>query len=188
MVALKGSINEKMKIIVGSKNPSKVDAVREIVLEYPDLVEAEVAFVDAATGVSDQPLTLDETIRGAKNRAEAAFMGCEYSIGLESGLMPVGGSKTGYFDVCVCAIYDGLRHHIGLSSAWEFPDRKVLDYIIKDGLNMTEAVHKAGWTENPQIGYAEGAIGLLTRGRLDRKEYTKQALRTALIHLEKNDF
>lgn len=177
-----------MKIIVGSKNPSKIEAVKEIILEYPDLAGAEVSFSEADSGVSEQPLTLDETIQGAKNRAQAAYVGCEYSVGLESGLMPVAGTKTGYFDVCVCSIYDGRNYYVGLSSAWEFPNPKIVDYIIKDGLNMTEAVYKAGWTKNKQIGYAEGAIGILTKGRLTRKEYTKQALRTALIHLEKNDF
>ena len=46
---------------------------------------------------------------------------------------------------------------------------------------------KLGITKNPQIGSEEGAIGIVTKGRLDRKEYTKQALRMALIHLEKFD-
>ncbi len=177
-----------MKIIVGSKNPVKVEAVKEIIQDYPVLAGASVESAQPDTGVSDQPLTLDETIRGAKNRARVVFSGCDYSIGLESGLMAVTQSKTGYFDICVCAIFDGRDYHIGLSSSWEFPDRTITEAIVRDGLNMTDAFHKAGWTANPKIGYAEGAIGVLTKGRLDRKEYTKQALRTALIHLEKFDF
>lgn len=174
-----------MKIIVGSKNPAKVEAVREIILDYPSLAAAQVGFIEASTGVSDQPMELEETIRGAKNRALVAReSGADYGIGLESGLMLVSGSKTGYMDVCVCAIYDGQEYHIGLSSAWEFPDPAVLEKI-KGGMNMTDAVHDHGLTDNPQIGYAEGAIGIFTKGRLNRKEYTKQALRTALIHLDK---
>jgi non-canonical (house-cleaning) NTP pyrophosphatase len=43
-------------------------------------------------------------------------------------------------------------------------------------------------TTNENIGSEEGAIGILTKGRMTRKEYTKQALRTALIHLETFDF
>ncbi len=177
-----------MKIIVGSKNQAKINAVSEILHEYPHLADAEVSGAEAPSGVSDQPKSLEETIQGAKNRAKAVFGESDYSIGIESGLMHVPGSKSGYMDVCVCAIYDGTEFHIGLSSAWEFPDVSTTNLMIKDGLDMSQAINKAGMTKNPQIGAAEGAIGILTKGRMDRKEYTKQALRTALIHLEQFDF
>lgn len=177
-----------MKIIVGSKNQAKINAVSEILHEYPHLTDAEVSGAEAPSGVPDQPKSLEETVRGAKNRAKAIFNGGDYSIGIESGLMHVPGSKSGYMDVCVCAIYDGTEFHIGLSSAWEFPDVSTTDLMIKEGLDMSQAINKAGMTKNPQIGSAEGAIGILTKGRMDRKEYTKQALRTALIHLEQFDF
>jgi non-canonical (house-cleaning) NTP pyrophosphatase len=102
--------------------------------------------------------------------------------------MEVPDTKSGYMDVCVCAIYDGKEFHLGLSSGWEFPDKKITELMIKDGLDMSQAINKAGLTKDPKIGSSEGAIGILTRGRLTRKEYTKQALRTALIHLDKFDF
>lgn len=177
-----------MKIVVGSKNQAKIAAVAEILQEYPHLAGAEVSGVEAASNVSDQPKSLEETVRGARNRAEGVFGECDYSIGIESGLMHVPGSKSGYMDVCVCAVYDGSEFHIGLSSAWEFPEVSTTDLMIKEGLDMSQAINKAGMTKNPQIGSAEGAIGILTKGRVNRKEYTKQALQTALIHLEEFDF
>lgn len=177
-----------MKIVVGTKNQAKIGAVAEILREYPHLSGAEVSGIAAASEVSDQPKSLEETIRGAKNRAKGVFTDCDYGIGIESGLMHVPGSKSGYMDVCVCAIYDGSEFHLGLSSAWEFPDVSTTNLMIKEGLDMSQAVKKAGMTKNAQIGSAEGAIGILTKGRMDRKEYTKQALRTALIHLEQFDF
>ena len=60
--------------------------------------------------------------------------------------------------------------------------------MLEEGLDMSEAINKMGLTNNPNIGAAEGAIGILTKGRVDRKEYTKQALRMAFIHLEQFDF
>lgn len=177
-----------MKIIVGTKNKAKIEAVSEIMREYPHLKGAEVCGTEAASNVSDQPKSLEETVTGAKNRAKFVFADCDYGIGIESGLMQVPGSKSGYMDVCVCAIFDGKEFHLGLSSAWEFPDVSTTHMMIHDGLDMSQAINKAGMTKNPQIGSAEGAIGILTKGRMDRKEYTKQALRTALIHLEEFDF
>lgn len=175
-----------MTITVASNNKVKVSAVTEIIKEYPHLAHARVATIKTSSGVADQPKSLEETMRGATNRARDAWGNCDYSIGLESGLMHVPGSKTGYMDVCVCAIYDGKEFHFGLSSAWEFPKKEVLDLILNKGLDMNQAMNKAGLTNNPRIGSEEGAIGFFTKGRLDRKEYTKQALRVALIHLEKS--
>lgn len=177
-----------MKIIIGTTNRAKIEAVEEIVKDYPHLAEAEVSGVSVESGVSDQPMSLDETITGAMNRARAAFVGCDYSIGLESGLMPVPYTKGGYMDFSACAIFDGQEFHLGLSSAWEFPDKRVTDLIVKNGLDMSQAINKAGMTNDPKIGAGEGAIGILTKGRMTRKEYTKQSLRTALIHLEEYEF
>jgi inosine/xanthosine triphosphatase len=177
-----------MNIRVGSTNKVKVEAVRELLQEYSHLKHASVEGFKADSDVSDQPKTLDETIQGAMNRARHSFNGCDYSIGLESGLMVVPHTKSGYLDVCVCAIYDGNEFHLGLSSAWEFPDKKVMEIIINEGLDMSQAINKAGMTNNPNIGSEAGAIGLLTKGKVDRKEYTKQALRMALIHLDQHSW
>lgn len=173
-----------MKITVGSVNKAKVEAVKEILQDYPHLAHAEVCGCEADSGVSNQPKSLEETVCGAKNRAKDAFVDCQYAFGIESGLMAVSGAKSGYMDVCVCAIYDGSEFHLGLSSAWEFPDRKTMNLILKEGLDISQASNKIGLTNDPNIGSDIGTLGILTKGRLNRKEYTKQALRTALIHLE----
>jgi inosine/xanthosine triphosphatase len=174
-----------MRICVGSKKDSKVGAVKEAIREYDFLSKAEVisAEVVDASGVSEQPRSMDETIRGAMNRAKAAFVNCDYSVGIEDGLMKVPHTKTDYMNICACAIYDGRECHIGLASAYEYP-REVIRLVIEEGLDINQAFHKAGLTENPKIGGAEGAIGVLTHGRLLRKDYAKQAVVMALIHLE----
>ena len=172
-----------MKIKIGTTNKAKIEAVEEILKDYAHLKDAVVVSVDVASGIADQPKSLGETIEGAMNRARAAFADCNYSFGLESGLMVVPNTKTGFMDVCVCAIFDGQEFYFGLSSAWEAPE-KIIHHMINEGLNMTEAAVKAGYTDNPWVGAAEGLIGIVTKGRLTRKEYTKQAIRTALIHLE----
>lgn len=176
------------KVVVGSKNKAKIFAVDELLKEYPHLADHVVCGVEAVSSVSEQPKSLDETIRGAMNRARNAFAACDYSVGVESGLIQVPYTKGGYMDVCCAAIYDGHEYHLGLSSAWEFPDRRITDLMVREGLDMSQAINKAGLTRKENIGSEEGAIGILTKGRIDRKEYTKQALRMALIHLEQFDF
>lgn len=172
-----------MKICVGSKNKVKVEAVCEVLAQYDDLKDAEIHLVEVDSQVSPQPKSLEETMTGAMNRARGAFLGCDYSIGLESGLMEIPHTKTGYMDFCVCAIYNGTDFSFGFSSGIEFP-REVVRLIFKEGIDSTEAFNKVGLTENPKIGQAEGIIGVLTKGRLNRKEYTKQAILTAMVHIE----
>ena len=172
-----------IRINVASKNQMKVEAVREVVPLYDLLRGAEVVSVEAKSDVSEQPRSLEETIQGAINRAKSAFNSCTYSVGIESGIMPVPHTKTGFMDFSACVIYDGKNCHLGLSSAFEFPIA-VTKMINEQGLDANEAFYNSGLTKNKKIGSSEGAIGLLTKNRVTRKEYTKQAIMMALIHLE----
>lgn len=175
-----------MIINVASKNPVKVEAVRETLREYKDLAQYKVVGIETNSGVSEQPKSLDETVQGAINRAKAAYKKCVYSFGIESGLMGVPQTKTGNMDFCACAIYDGKNFHLGLSCAFEFPT-KVTQMIHEQGIDANEAFYRCGLTTDRKIGSSEGAIGMLTRGRMSRKDYTKQAIQMALIHLENKD-
>ncbi len=174
-------------ICVGSINPSKVDAVREVVKTYPLFAEHEVIGKAFPSGVSDQPQTLSETQLGAKIRAERAYFDHNnkyvLGFGIESGLMIVPLSKTGVMNVCACAVYDGHDYHYGLSSGFEYP-QQVITLVKKEGLEINDALKDLGITENPKLGNTIGAVGLLTRGRVDRKEYIKQAIYLAMIPFE----
>jgi len=172
-----------MNIKIASKNPVKIAALKEIILDYKQLESAQVEAVDVSSDVSDQPKSLEETITGAKNRARKAYSDCDYSFGIESGLMAVPHTKTGYMDFTVCAIFDGSEYHLGLSSAWEAPE-SVSKLILEEGLDMNEATYRVGLSKDRKVGSAQGLVGIMTKGRLTRKEYTKEAIRTALIHID----
>lgn len=171
-----------MRINVGSTNQVKIDAVSEIAAEYAVWSGAEVKSVPVEVELFGHPKTLAETVEGAIERAKKSFVDCDYSIGLESGIMPVPHAKTNYMEFTACAIYDGKNMHLGLSPAFEWP-KKIIELILK-GLDGSQAFKEAGFTNHPKIGVAEGAIWHLTKGRMNRKEYTKLALEMAMVHLE----
>jgi len=131
-------------------------------------------------------MTFEETIQGAKNRAKNAFLGCRYSIGLESGLMHAPGTNTGMIEFCACAIFDGFNYGLGLSCGFELPP-KVLALIKSQKMELGEAYYQAGLTQNRQLGAGEGALGLLTRMQVTRKDYTVQAVQMALIQFENGE-
>ncbi|MEK7068012.1 MAG: inosine/xanthosine triphosphatase [Patescibacteria group bacterium] len=177
-----------MRIIVGSTNPVKIDAVKEIIKDYNFLTGAEVSGANVSSEISEQPVSLEEIIQGAINRAKNSFKDCDYSVGIESGLMPVPYTKTGYMDMTACVIYDGKETSVGLSSAFEQPTtltKKVLE--AKGKLDISQVALQIGLTASDNIGYEGGMMGLLTKGRVKRKDYTKEAIRTALIQIENRE-
>jgi inosine/xanthosine triphosphatase len=175
-----------MIIAIGSTNGVKVSAVEDVIEGYPMLANANIVPVSVSSDVSDQPLTLQEIITGAKNRARKAFeacKGCNYSFGIESGLYEAKGVKTGYLESTICCIFDGKEYHFGISCGFEIPP-KVLHTVLNKNMNLNDACFEAGLTANKSLGAAEGLVGMLTKGRINRYDYTKQCVTTALIHLE----
>ena len=168
--------------MLGSENMVKKEALEEVMKDYGFLAYATVATRKVQSLVSSQPLNLAEIITGAANRAKQAYENCDYSFGIESGLMQVPQTRTGYMELTICAAYDGRSISLGFSQSFECP-QKVIDEILK-GKDLEEACIATGLTANSRIGEAEGILGILTKGRVTRKDYTKQAIRMALIQLE----
>ncbi|NQZ56942.1 MAG: DUF84 family protein, partial [Lentisphaeraceae bacterium] len=60
------------RIVVGSENPVKVQAVLESLQEY-GLENVELLEVSVDSGVNDQPQSLEEAYCGSRNRAVEAY-------------------------------------------------------------------------------------------------------------------
>ena len=169
-----------MIIKVGSMNPVKLGAIRAVMeTRFPG---AEFVPVSVDSGVPVQPIGLEETLRGAKNRARAAFAGCDMSVALESGLVPVPETATGYMNLTTCAIFDGAEMYLGLGPAFELP-AEVTRLVTEEGLELDPAVRRAGLTDSERIGYAQGIIGILSGGRVTRMDYSRPAVSMALVRM-----
>jgi len=163
------------RIRVASLNSNKIDAVREIFISY------EVTGVACRSGVREQPMDINEIIRGAIIRARSVFVDCEYSVGIEDGISQVPGTRSGYMNFCACAIYDGDRIFLGLGPAFEYPP-ECIRRVVDEEITISEAFIPL--TDKPDIGYEEGIIGWLTRGKISRKDYTKHAVEMAKIQID----
>ena len=203
-----------MIVKVGSKNPVKIEAVTETLLDYPIFTGCQVIGVDVSSGISDQPKDDEETYQGALNRAFAALKsGADIGIGIESGmtqtalgcgnftaaviiekqfiekdlynLSEVGETYESFTGLSCYEIADGCHDmaiHFGQSTVFPLPG-KVANLML-NGKEMDDAVFELGLVDVPNIGEHEGFLSYLTKGRVSRKDYTKQALRMALISLE----
>jgi inosine/xanthosine triphosphatase len=173
----------KATFVVASMNPVKVHAFQDVIKTYACFTDSVVEGKAVPSGVSEQPLSFEETLQGAKNRAINAYGNCDYSVGIESGIMIISGAEQLYLENCVCVIYDGSRYHIGHSCGFQVPPA-VMQAILAYQMDFAQAFLHCGFSDNPKLGQAEGAVGLMTSGRITRKEYTSQAIITALISIE----
>jgi inosine/xanthosine triphosphatase len=137
-----------------------------------------ITATDADSEVPDQPFGLDQTIDGAINRAKNAFSE-EYdlSVGIESGLMEVPYTLTGYIDLQWCAIFDGDKITLGVSSGFEYPP-KVIGEVL-NGVEVGDVMDKV--TGVTDLGRKKGAVSHLSHDMLDRTENTEQCVLTAMI-------
>jgi|694.fasta_scaffold17074_9 inosine/xanthosine triphosphatase len=176
-------------IAVGSINAAKVLAVKEVLQDSTLFSKAKVIELEVNSDVSPQPISLQETIQGAKNRAKNAFNGiaCKYSLGIESGLMEAAGTSSGYLNVTVCSVHDGINYYTGLSTGFEIPPQ-ILELILDKKMDLSQACLHSGISRNTKIGSTEGLIGILTNGKIDRKTDAKQCVLTALLQLENHEW
>lgn len=174
----KGS-SSSITIGVGSRNPAKVEAVRSVM----EAVYGDVRLVamDVSSGVPDQPWGHD-TIRGARNRAAAALMDHDLAVGIEAGVFEGG---DGLYDRQHCVIVDreGRITH-GFGPAFRYPDH--LAELVRKGASVGGAM--ASLPGGRDRGSEDGAIGMLSRGLLDRRRLTEQAVMAAMIPRIRDDY
>jgi len=169
------------KVGLGSMNPVKFRAVSDVLHNYLGVIPCQINQIKVDSGVRAQPISIGEVILGAKNRAKRAFIDCDLSVGIESGLFhaPV---NSRYLNTCACAIYDGKRFSYGLSPSFELPS-DVIKAVVQGGMEVDEAVVASRLTANPNIGEDVGLIGILTGNRVVREDLVKYATIMAVLQI-----
>ncbi|MGE4519817.1 MAG: DUF84 family protein [Desulfobacteraceae bacterium] len=170
-----------MIVCLGSKNPVKLKAVKTAFKLFYEKENIDFKNFQVPSLVADQPLNLEETIKGASNRSVNAFnkTNCMLGCGIESGIFkdPL---ENIFYNTTVCAIFDGKKIFKGIGPAFKLPE-KASDLLVNQKMELDAAVQESGYTTNTRIGYSEGLIGILSSGRVDRMQYTIPAVQMALI-------
>lgn len=156
------------RIIVASKNPVKLNATLSGFQRMFPNEEFTVEGVAAESGVSDQPMTDDETLTGAQNRvanARSLQPDADYWVGLEGGIeKKVSGMQA--FAWMAIESKDGLSGR-GRTGVFFLPPKVAT--LIDEGMELGDADDVVfGRTNSKQEG---GAIGLLTDNVIDRAGY-----------------
>ncbi len=178
-----------MIIAVGSRNNVKITAVKNTLLLYPALFPSpDVQGRDIDIEEFGHPKNIDETVSGAITRAKKSFTACEYSIGLEGGLLAVPHTASGFMETNACAIYNGKEIYIGLGPAFEWP-QKVTEMIIQGKADANKAFYTLGLVPHEKMGRNPGGMtSVLTGGRLSREDFIKYSIIIALTRLEQKKY
>ena len=172
-------------IAVGSTRKPKLAAVREAVDGMSDLLAAETSIeivgVEVESGVNHTPLSCEESMRGARQRAERLRQVAKreakpwnYFVGLEGGLAVIEDGERRVFLESWAYVSDGTRGHFGRSAAVELPEALAEEVFVR-GRELSIAIDQ--FAGEAGIRDAQGAWGVLSGNKITRQE----AFRVALI-------
>ena len=168
-----------MEVLVGSENPVKIEAAKEVFSKYFEQVK--VTGIEVSSKVSAQPIN-EETFEGAKNRAlelkklnEKEKLGADFFVGIEGGITKL---YSKWFNLGVgCVIDSQGRVGYGVSPYFELPE-SIVEQLLS-GSELGQVMEKISGKDN--IRQREGAIGFLSKGVMDRKNLYIHSLIVALV-------
>ena len=167
-----------MKILIGTKNPGKIEGAKEAFEKYFDNVEINGISVDSEVG--NQPI--DENIMiGAKNRvknlkkyAKENNIEADYFVAAEAGITSLLGEYID-FNIAVIENKDGVQS-VGVSQGFQIPE-KYMDEIKESELGK---VMDRIFDKN-SLNKSKGGISILTKDVISRIDLTRNAFIMALI-------
>ncbi len=162
-----------MQLALGSTNPAKRRAVLLATGHEP-------VCVSVPSGVTGQPLSADETLHGAIQRARgalAAVPGADIGLGLEGGVDFDARHTRQWVLLSVCAAWDGRGLYVARGVSMPLP-QAIGARLQAGGIELAAIMDELGGTT--ASNHKDGAYGLLSGGRITRAEGFRDAVIAAL--------
>lgn len=171
-----------MKVVIGSTNPAKIEAVKRA---FTKMLPGEHSFVgiSVASDIASQPMTDAETKLGALNRAQNARKAqpdADYWLGLEGGIEPDAHGFLSFGWVCALS---AAKQGLGRSASFYLPSQ-IAD-LIKSGMDLGAADDQV--FKRRGSNKEEGAVGIMTHKVIDRITAFEHATILALIPFKNPD-
>jgi len=166
-----------MKVAVGSTNPVKVSSTKQAFQAVWPNEKWTIEGVSVKSGVPDQPMSDEQSIKGATNRAKRALktLRADFGVGLEGGIQKIG---KNYFD-CGWVVVVNKTGAIGVgSSAKVIVPVKMMKHI-KRGVELGIACDIVFKSKNSK--QENGHFGLMTKNIITRTSGYKDGIVMALV-------
>ncbi|MFD2080125.1 inosine/xanthosine triphosphatase [Actinopolymorpha cephalotaxi] len=172
-----------MCVVIASGNPVKRRATLEAVKVALGQDEVDAVTVDVASGVPQQPVGDEETLRGARNRAEAARQDrpdANLWVGVEGGVI----ERDGALDCMAWIVVLGRRGPDGPVIRGE--SRTATFALPAEIADRVRAGVELGTATDDVLGGTDtksttGTVGPLTGGVIDRVAFYAHALVLAMV-------
>ncbi|MBM7072318.1 inosine/xanthosine triphosphatase [Shewanella sp. 202IG2-18] len=161
---------KKITVIVGSKNPIKINSVKMALSQYFQSCEIMTEGIDAPSLVADQPMTANETREGAVNRVVFCKQHhqANFYAAIEGG---VENTSYGSFTFAYIVIDNGQYQSINRSASLPLPNSVYL--ALEAGEELGDVMDNLFNETN--VKQKGGAIGLLTHQLATRGSTYEQA-------------
>lgn len=167
-----------MKVLMGTKNPGKLEGAKQAFEKYFD--DVEIVGIEVESNVGNQPVNM-EILQGAKNRvenlkkyAEENRLEADYFVASEAGITNSLGQWLDY-NIAVVESRNG-EQSIGSSAGFQIPEKYVQEVIETELGKVMDKIFAGN-----ELSKGNGGIGKLTHGEVSRIDLTRQAFIMALI-------
>lgn len=172
-----------MKVAVGSTNPVKIEATKLAFEKVWPNKKWEVVGVEVSSGVSGQPKSDSESIKGATNRTIGAIKKekADFGVGLEGGITKVDGL---WFDTAWIVVID-KNDKKGIGSTINMPTPRSFINQVEKGMEIGEIDDMFFKVKNSKQG--DGHFGLMSKNAITRKDAYVQGVISALVRFIRPD-
>ena len=156
------------------KNPVKINATKKAFEDvFTDHFEFEGVSADSL--VSDQPMSNDETLKGATNRLQnIQHLEADYLVSIEGGVDLLDNNYEAFAWIVISD-----KSKIGKAKTATFPLPLKISNLIKEGYELGDADDMVFKRSNSK--QKNGAVGILTDNLINRTDYYAHAIILALI-------
>lgn len=167
-----------MKILMGTKNPGKLEGARQAFSKYFENIEIEGIEVDSNVG--NQPIN-EKIMQGAKNRvknlkkyAQENNINADFYIASEAGITNLLGE---WLDFNIAVIENSAgKQSIGSSAGFPIPNEYIDEITNTELGKVMDKIFKKN-----ALNKGNGGIGILTHDEISRIDLTRQAFIMGLI-------
>ncbi|MFA4983645.1 MAG: inosine/xanthosine triphosphatase, partial [Candidatus Micrarchaeia archaeon] len=189
---VRGKLLKPVAVQAGTDNPTKLSGARTALARVFGR-KFRLSGHKEDSRVSHHPFDA-ETFKGAENRARAAWIranaegngrsaysrsrakrGCDYSLGIESGLFEI--RKGEFFDITVCCMFDGKEATFGTGAGFCVP--AWIAKKIRGKSDLSRVMAEFAGVEG--IGRKQGALGWFSDGKMHRADQVEQAVANAMV-------
>lgn len=166
-----------MKILMGTKNPGKIEGARQAFEKY--FTDIEIEGISVESEVGDQPIN-EKIFQGAKNRvknlkkyAKENNIEADFFIASEAGITNLLGD---WIDINAVVIEDSKGFQsVGTSQGFPIPEKYIKEIKETELGKVMDKIFSGS-----ELGKGKGGISILTKDEISRVDLTRNAFIMAL--------